>query len=230
MEEITQYLHELNPVSITLRLLMATAFGGVIGMERGRKRRPAGLRTFALVCIGAALAMITNHYIFEEFDTGDASRMAAQVISGVGFLGAGTIIVTGRQQVKGLTTAAGLWAAASMGLAIGAGFYSGAILGFLFIMLSVTVLHSLDEKINDNGRVITLYMEVHQTESLSLLLDHVRRSGYRISSFEKQKTKTIVENDVAILLEMDIKKSQNHSQIISELSVIDGVHYVEELK
>ena len=120
-------LNELNLVSTVVRLALALLLGGMLGIERGRKRRPAGLRTYMIVCIASSLVMITSQYMAEVFGTGDPARMGAQVISGIGFLGAGTIMITSRQ-VKGLTTAAGLWAAACIGLAVGIGFYAGAIL------------------------------------------------------------------------------------------------------
>ena len=129
MTILFDFLREFSFLSILLRLLLAMLFGGVIGLERGRKRRAAGFRTYMLVCLGAALTMLLSQYLHRMLNTVwsgaaltiDVSRISAQVINGIGFLGAGTIIVTGRQQVKGLTTAAGLWASACMGIAIGAG-------------------------------------------------------------------------------------------------------------
>ena len=112
LQEFIGMMEELNSVSIIARLCLAVLCGGIIGVERGRKGRPAGFRTHILVCLGSALAMMTNAYLIEYYGGGDPARLGAQVISGIGFLGAGTIIVTGRQQVKGLTTAAGLWASA----------------------------------------------------------------------------------------------------------------------
>ena len=139
VKEIVIYLEDLNFISIFLRVLMAVIFGGIIGYGREREKRPAGLRTHILVSVGATLAMITNIYLHKIYNgETDLSRLGAQVISGIGFLGAGTIIVTGKNKVRGLTTAAGLWACACMGLAIGAGFYSGAIIGCL-VIAAVTV-------------------------------------------------------------------------------------------
>ena len=133
MTETIAYLREFHFASVVLRLALAMLLGGCIGLERGRKRRPAGFRTYMLVCLGAALTVLLSLYEFTMV-TGpwsdicaeigiktDVSRFGAQVINGIGFLGAGTILVTGRQQVKGLTTAAGLWASACTGLAVGAG-------------------------------------------------------------------------------------------------------------
>ena len=128
------YLREINTISIIFRLLLATLFSGIIGFERGTKKRPAGFRTHILVCIGATMVMITSQYMIDILKVQtDPTRLGAQVISGIGFLGAGTIIVIGRNQVKGLTTAAGLWTCACIGLAIAVGFYEGAIICGLFL-------------------------------------------------------------------------------------------------
>ena len=143
---ISGYLGEVNFLSTFVRLALAMLCGGVLGMERGKKNRPAGFRTYMLVCVGATLVMLTNQYICMEYGTGDPARLGAQVISGIGFLGAGTIIVTGRNRVKGLTTAAGLWACACVGLAVGIGFYSGAIIGCTLILVVMSVLHRIDDR------------------------------------------------------------------------------------
>ena len=121
-------LKELTIWSILLRSGLALLFGGILGYDREKKGRPAGFRTYMVVCLGSALAMMTGIYLTNITGSGDSGRIAAQVISGIGFLGAGTILVTKQRQVKGLTTAAGLWAAACIGLAMGAGFYSGGII------------------------------------------------------------------------------------------------------
>ena len=134
--EIITYLRGFNDASIILRLAMALLLGGLIGMERERRRRPAGYRTHMLVCLGATLTMLISQHLLQKGLALDATRLGAQVISGIGFLGAGTIIVTGRHKVKGLTTAAGLWASACMGLAIGIGFYEGALLTCFIILMT----------------------------------------------------------------------------------------------
>ena len=105
-------IREVTYLAVALRIFAAVIIGGILGLERGMKNRPAGLRTYMLVCVGACVVMLTNQYIYQVFGSGDPVRMGAQVVSGIGFLGAGTIIVTRRNQIKGLTTAAGLWSAA----------------------------------------------------------------------------------------------------------------------
>ena len=158
------FLREFTFVSVAFRLSLAMLSGGMIGLERGRKGRPAGFRTYMLVCLGAALTMLLSQYETVLLETRwatlaqeiglrtDVSRFGAQVINGIGFLGAGTIIVTGRHQVKGLTTAAGLWASACMGLAVGAGFYECVFLAFALIFLCVRVFPLIDNVIHENTK------------------------------------------------------------------------------
>lgn len=231
MEEIFDYLSELNTVSVALRLLLASILGGIIGIERSLKRRPAGIRTFALVCVGAALAIISNEYLFLRYNmVGDPARIAAQVISGVGFLGAGTIILTGHNRVKGLTTAASLWATASVGIALGEGFYVGGIIGSLVIFITTTVLHNFDQRVSANGGVIEIYIEAERNEVISAIISYAHKNEYIITSFEKKNGKTIVDGDISILLELNMRKRQEHGEVIAEISILDGVRYAEEIR
>ncbi|MBQ9863557.1 MAG: MgtC/SapB family protein, partial [Lachnospiraceae bacterium] len=137
-------IHEVTHLAIVVRILVSVVLGGIIGLERGLKNRPAGLRTYMLVCVGSCLIMLTNQYIYQMYNVGDPVRMGAQVVSGIGFLGAGTIVVTRRNQIKGLTTAAGLWASAAVGLAVGIGLYEAAILGGAAIFLVLSIIHRWD--------------------------------------------------------------------------------------
>jgi len=144
---------------MTMKLLLALFCGGLLGIEREQKKRPAGFRTYMLVCVGATLVMITNEFLGTRYAGIDPTRMGAQVISGIGFLGVGTIIVTGDNRVKGLTTAAGLWATACVGLAIGSGAYYAAILVTVLIYITMSFLQVLDKKISRNARLINVYIE-----------------------------------------------------------------------
>ena len=178
MMEGLAYLREMNVASVLLRLTVAMLFGGFIGLERERKRRPAGFRTYMLVCLGAALTMLLSQYesymvthawhetAMEIGLRTDVSRFGAQVINGIGFLGAGTIIVTGKQEVKGLTTAAGLWASACMGLAIGAGFYECVLLGFLLILLTNRLLPFVEDAIIESARNMNIYVEFRSLDDV----------------------------------------------------------------
>lgn len=147
MTQVIAYLEELNAVSIIFRIVLAVFVGGCIGNERGRHGRAAGLRTHILVCFGAAMTTLIGIFATEKLASqGDPLRMGAQVISGIGFLGAGTIMVRNRSHVTGLTTAAGLWATACIGLAIGAGFYWGALVAFAAVMLTITVIAHMEAR------------------------------------------------------------------------------------
>jgi putative Mg2+ transporter-C (MgtC) family protein len=146
--------------------------GGVIGLERGKQGRAAGMRTHILVCIGASLTAMIGFYLYDVLGMAtDPMRIAAQVISGIGFLGAGTIFIKGRFQITGLTTAAGLWATAAIGLALGAGFYAGALITFVFIVLSVTIFHRLEYKITKRYNRFGIYIEIGSDELVRTAID-----------------------------------------------------------
>lgn len=226
---LPELLTEVNLVSTTIRLLLALICGGILGIERGRKKRPAGFRTYMLVCVGATLVMITNQYIFTIYPNTDPARMGAQVISGIGFLGAGTIIVTGRNRVKGLTTAAGLWAAACVGLSIGIGFYSGAIIGCILIFVVMSVLHRLDERVMSSAKIINLYIEVMQMSDVGHFMKFAKLHELKVSDVELTRSKTFTEQGLALSLTMQLPRRATHEEIIELLSSAEGVMYVEEI-
>ncbi|MBU5316547.1 MgtC/SapB family protein [Clostridium bornimense] len=230
MNAIIAYLREVNTVSIILRLTLATLFAGIIGLERGKKKRPAGFRTHILVCIGATIIMITNQYIIDimHMDS-DPTRLGAQVISGIGFLGAGTIIVDRRNQVKGLTTAAGLWACACMGLAIGIGFYEGAIISCIFLFGVMTGLHKLDLYVQNNSKVINIYVEFDNISNVTSFIKKLRAQGIRISNLEVPKTDKIDKNNVGVVMTIRMLEKVNHADCILELHNEEGVLFIEEI-
>ena len=167
-------LREVTLLSVIVRISVAFLLGGVLGMERALKQRPAGLRTYMLVCLGACMIMLTNQYIYQVYGTGDPVRMGAQVVSGIGFLGAGTIMVTKHSQIRGLTTAAGLWSAAAVGLATGIGFYEAALIGAAVIFITLTLLGRLDSRVHRKTRYFDLYIELPPAVSLGMLINSLR--------------------------------------------------------
>lgn len=161
MAQIITVLNGFNFLSVTFRILLAVLMGGTIGSERGRHGRAAGLRTHILVCLGSTMTALLGMYgVVVLGFSGDPLRVGAQVISGIGFLGAGTILTRNHSQVLGLTTAAGLWATASLGLAIGIGFYWGAAVGYGVIMVTITILTKL-ERSSKQPPADTYYLEVN---------------------------------------------------------------------
>jgi putative Mg2+ transporter-C (MgtC) family protein len=224
-----EYLKEPNLASGIFRLTLATVCGGLIGIERIRKRRPAGFRTHTLVCIGAALTMIISQYLSARGQTTDLARLGAQVINGIGFLGAGTIIVTGRQQVKGLTTAAGLWASACMGLAIGAGFYFGAIVGCLLIILTVSVLSILEVRIMSTARNMNIYIEYTDTNDIGAVIDAIKSMNVKIFDVEITRIRSADGLPPCAIYSVRLPKKLRHADLMAVIATISGVQTVEEL-
>lgn len=230
MEEyIPEVLNELNLISVAVRLALSLLCGGILGVERGRKKRPAGFRTYMLVCMGSTLVMLTNQYISTMYGGTDPSRMGAQVVSGIGFLGAGTIIVTGRNRVKGLTTVAGLWAAACVGLALGVGFYTGALGGCLLIFVVMALLQGLDDWVMSSTKVINLYVEFEQMSDVGAFIKFAKEQGFRISDLELVQTNGMSDKGVGALCNLRLPKKKPHAEILQMLSGLERVRYVEEL-
>ncbi|MEM1485048.1 MgtC/SapB family protein [Oscillospiraceae bacterium PP1C4] len=226
-ELIKQYLTELNSISILVRLALSVICGGVIGVDRGRKRRPAGLRTHILVCLGSALVMIVNQYLMVTYQIGDPARLGAQVISGIGFLGAGTII-TKRNQVTGLTTAAGLWASACMGLAAGAGFYEGAVVACLFIYCVMTLLHRLDAAVIAKSPVVMVYVELADT-GLSRLFEQFGDFGWSVSNIEIIHQEVPPESTTAAILTIRTFEKISHCEVLKEIGKFQNVMFATEV-
>ena len=155
--------------------------------------------------------------------------MGAQVGSGIGLLGAGTILITGKSQVKGITTAAGLWAAACAGLAIGIGFYSGALVGGIAIFLVMTVMRRLDAYIHKNASVIDLYIEFDTNTSLGSFLEYARENQFDISDIQMTKNKYIKDLGVSVILSAKSQVRRKHAEITGILSAAPGVEHLEEL-
>jgi putative Mg2+ transporter-C (MgtC) family protein len=219
----------VNIVTTLVRLVLALLCGGFLGIERGRKKRPAGFRTYMLVCLGAALVMMTNEYICKIYGSGDPARMGAQVISGIGFLGAGTIIVTGHNRVKGLTTAAGLWAAACIGLAIGIGYYSGAIIGCFMIFVAMAALHNMDERVMSNTKVLNLYIEFEKLSSIGKFLEFIKEREIKVNELEITRSNAADEMGIAALITVQLPKKQSHTTIVNLLNCAEGVNFIEEV-
>ena len=216
---------------IFIRLVLALICGGMLGIERGLKKRPAGFRTYMLVCLGATLVMMTNQYICEKYQTGDPSRLGAQVISGIGFLGAGTIITTRHNRVTGLTTAAGLWTVACIGLALGIGFYEGAIIGTVLIFFAMSFMQTIDTRILNAAKYILVYVEFDQMTSLKHLLATLKEKNIRIIEFETENTGHEYEdkNGLTAIVTLRLPSKKMHLGLLELMNSVEGVAYVEEL-
>ncbi len=230
MSEFIDFLVKPSVWSAIIRMTLAMICGGIVGIERGAKRRPAGFRTHMLVCMGAAMTMIISQYLWYECQLStDLSRLGAQVINGIGFLGAGTIIVTGKQQVKGLTTAAGLWASAIMGLAIGAGFYFGAIMGFLLIILSITLFGRLEKWLVSRSKSINLYVEYSDSEDIGKIIERLKGMNIKILDIDIIRMRSSGGLQPGATFSVLMKKKMDHSEIMAAVGSIPTVVLVEEV-
>ena len=198
-------------------------------MERSQKHQAAGLRTFSLVCLGSALIILTNEFICIKCGGGDTSRMAAQVISGIGFLGAGTIMVTSNNRIKGLTTASCLWISAILGLCIGSGLIIISLFCFLILMGTLRGLTRYNDWISKNNPLISLYLEVDAKTGVNELRTYAKNNFYVIKHIHRKREKPLTRNDLCISIEMDLTKNVNHEQILVDLDNIPAIHYVEEI-
>ena len=221
-------LREVTYLAVALRIAAAVLIGGILGLERGMKNRPAGMRTYMLVCVGSCVIMLTNQYIYQVFGVGDPVRMGAQVVSGIGFLGAGTIIVTRRNQIKGLTTAAGLWSAAGVGLALGVGFYEAAIAGAVAVFAVITLLQRMDNKLHRRSRQLEAYIEL-STISLGDFLRTMREAGMEVSNVQREFDDEESHSVRAYIATLKGKKRLNHGELMQKVLSISGVEFVEEL-
>lgn len=220
--------NELNIVSISFRIIMAIILGGIMGIEREQKQRPAGFRTYVIVCLGACLASITNIYICNTMGSTDPARIPSQVISGIGFLGAGTILVTKGNHISGLTTAAGLWCAACIGIAIGSGFYSGAIICTVMIIISLRTLSIVDKKFTKYNRYINIYAEYTGSDFIHELIQYCDSNEFELHELNISTNNGKMFNSVMYAIKIsDYTKNQD---ILNEMRHFTGILILEEIK
>lgn len=182
-----------------------------------------------LVCMGAALVMITNQYITMMFPNTSPARLGAQVISGIGFLGAGTIIVTRYNQVIGLTTAAGLWACACVGLAIGIGFFEGAIITSILILFSITVLHRLEKVIIKKSKTIDVYIELKSDVKVGYLLNEIRALNISVNYADFTKPRYKNNDCLAMVVSLKLPHRKEHIEIIDQLMQMQSIQHAEQV-
>ena len=207
-ESITWY-------GVIVRLVVATIFGGIVGLERQNNNQSAGFRTHIILTVASALAMLTNQFIIERFGTGDISRIGAGVVSGVGFLGAGTILITSRNRIKGLTTAAGLWACSCLGIAIGAGFYTAAICGLIIYVLALLLL-PLESKLSKFSKYVNIQLEFDDPKKLNSFIDYIREKNIKLVSLndnDNYKDTGLYVYNVLLCIPRGFKKEQLNNDL-----------------
>lgn len=212
-------------LSTALRIFLSVLCGGVLGLERGKSNQAAGMRTYMLVCLGAALVMLTGQYSFDRYNSGDPARLGAQVISGIGFLGAGSIIIEGSTKIRGLTTAAGLWVAACIGLAIGIGYYSGGIIATLTVYLVITKFRKLSDKITHNDTWFNMYVEFNSMDALPNFRTAVEAFGLEVGEISMNKHHNNGYYSIIVYLKNPLQK--NSDDIVNYLKELGGIEDIK---
>lgn len=233
MYKISELFYSFNEISIVARLVLAAICGGFIGIERETKRRAAGFRTHILTAMGAAMTTLVGQYLLtleastaENF-VADPLRLGAQVISGMGFIGAGAIIVTRRKQVKGLTTAAGLWTTAIIGLAAGAGCYLEVVFSTAMIILAEMIFSKAEYYLMSNPRIVNVYVDFVDKAALYKINDRINQQ--KIEILDAEITKSSEDEGISVIFTLKFPRKTDHESILNEIAHLESVRMVEEL-
>lgn len=242
MASVIEYLRGFNALSVILRMMLALTGGGMLGYGRARKQSNAGLRTYTLVSLGAALTMLISlyeyemlnadwHYLYTVADVKfDGTRYAAQVLSGLGFLATGTILSIGHQQVTGLTTAIGLFTAGCIGIAAGAGFYEIVIAGILLVIFAMEVLQPAERSFKRRLRNITVYVEFESIRDVGTISDIIKSRSATIFNIDVERSERIDDCPPAAIITMKLDRQQSsHSAMLSSIAELECVSAVREL-
>lgn len=207
-------------LQMIIRLTVAMFLGGLIGLEREYRSKEAGFRTHFLVAVGSALFCIVSQFGFGT-DLKDSSRVAAQVVSGIGFLGAGTIIFY-KNVVRGLTTAAGLWVTAAIGLACGTGMYLIAVITTVLILFGLEVLNTLIPQVGTT--TVSLRFTARSKDSIRTVIEQLKNDNLDIYSYElKNRYSTSGEELFEALIELKVKKGKHNDELIKYMDEFDNV-------
>ena len=233
MDRISEIFYGFNDISIATRLVLAAFCGGLIGIEREKKRRAAGFRTHILTAMGAAMTTLVGQFLLTLGEIGaeslatDPLRLGAQVISGMGFIGAGAIIVTRRKQVKGLTTAAGLWTTAIIGLAAGAGCYIEVVLSTVMIILAELIFSKAEYYLMSNPRIVNIYVDFVDKSEIYRINERI--SERKIEILDAEITKGSEDEVISVIFTLKFPRKTSHDEILEEISLLESVRMVEEL-
>lgn len=211
-----------NMQNILIRVIVAAVLGGVVGLDRGMKHRGAGTKTITVVCLGATLVMLTEQYIQINFPgLANMNRLAAQVISGVGFIGVGTIIIS-KHRVRGLTTAATLWASACIGLAVGIGFIEGGVLITAVMLFSLHVLPYVERFATRHSRYCNVFIDLEKSRDLHIVIHDLKEAGIVVDSMDMSEP-GLAGEEVSVHLVLYVKKAMERTEIYDILMKSDKV-------
>ena len=230
MLTIFSSLRDFTIQAVALRMFLAVACGGTIGLERTFRRRPAGMRTHMLICLGACMTTLTSQYLllYMNYYT-DMARLGAQVVAGIGFIGAGTILVTRHQKVKGLTTAAGLWTAAIVGLSLGAGFYEGGLCVTVLVLLAESLFSRLERLILRKSPELNLYIHYTGEHTMERILTYLRDKDIKVLSMQITRQKESANHTPTVIFLLRLHRKIRPKEFLAELQKLEGVISIDDL-
>ena len=222
------YVKDYNTISIIVRIFLAMLLGGCIGIEREKSKRPAGFRTHILVCVGSCMTALIGLYVWHEMgNMSDPLRISAQVISGIGFLGVGTILVKEHDHITGLTTAAGLWTTASIGIACGFGFYVGALIGTFVVAVTSAILFKFEKRGRKKNRRVNLYLEIQGTALLNEEIDLLVQE-FKAKNVLVVPPRTAVRGNVGLEVSLPYVGNEDAKAVLQALRKQEGVLFAME--
>ena len=222
---------QICPGSILLRLTLSMLFGAIIGCERATKRHAAGLRTFMLVSLASTLAMMLD--VALVWPDAALPLLSAAAVIGIAIISSNSILFSSRSQIKGLTTSVGLWACGAVGLALGAGLYTAALMGFLFLLICLSVFPAFETYLKDRSNHFEIHLELVDRHNLQDFVTTIRRLGLRIDDIESNPAYlnsglSVYSISLTIVSE-ELKKYKRHDEIIEALRSLDYVCFIGEL-
>lgn len=222
------YVKDYNTISIIVRIFLAMLLGGCIGIEREKSKRPAGFRTHILVCVGSCMTALIGLFVWNEMgNMSDPLRISAQVISGIGFLGVGTILVKEHDHITGLTTAAGLWTTASIGIACGFGFYVGALIGTFVVAVTSAILFKFEKRGRKKNRRVNLYLEIQGTALLNEEIDLLVQE-FKAKNVLVVPPRTAVRGNVGLEVSLPYVGNEDAKAVLQALRKQEGVLFAME--
>ena len=225
---LEKLLNQFNEISVIVRILLAMLLGGIIGIEREKSKRPAGFRTHILVCVGASMTALIGLFVWYQVgNVTDPARISAQVISGIGFLGVGTILVKEYDHITGLTTAAGLWTTAAIGIACGYGFYSAALVGTLVVTVTSAILFKLEKGTRRRNSIISIYLEIVGTEAVNeytdWFLEELKAKNVLIVA-----PRSAIKHNVGVEVMLSFKEEENIKVVLEKIRSKEKVAFAIE--
>lgn len=216
MKFLQSYSFEMEGI---FRLFFAAIMGGIMGLERTRKRREAGFRTYMLISIGSAMSVLVGYLLLEQTGEGDPTRIAAAALSGIGFIGAGSIIVSNANRVKGLTTAAGIWVSVAVGISAGCGYYTGCA-ALVIISMGITVLgNKVQALFLRRSRTLRLAIVFEGEEHILPFIQALKERGYTVKSLDISAP---ISSCISAVMFLHVPNKQ-HDEILEAMRVFPGV-------